>query len=512
MKRNLLLFSICLGFLPISPAFADKECVNSNFILPVHIPMQAITTQLNQVLPIKLSGTESDPVKNKLFVKDSLQWSVSRGPIKLKAHQNTLQARVQLTGSMTVSGRLKVIRGTVGKLLDKIKIGKIIEIPLRGTLERIQAHATLSIRPQLTSDWRVRPNGIAKAKVSKATGRILLNTIPFSARRQLQDKLDPELAKLIRHFNQSIANNTLIQDRVTQFWSSLHRAIQINKQPPIWLSLKPRGVSAAQPKFSEHGVDLAVGIEASTVLATGTKPSVRVTRLPELKLVPPPTVGRLNLALPVVVNWETANKAIVHQLKKEPAVIERGVGRLSIEHIDLKGIVDGKIVVTARFSVRPTGALGRVLAWIDRWFSSVGLGWRLSDTLENQIVQMTAIVRLGSAGKTVSVHQVKLTPSSSDLVRLVADVYEWIDNRTIESLIEQKALVDLSKQISDGERQAQAQIGKITDDLGKHGVRMTASVENVTRLDSLQVTPTALLTKLCAAAKVSVQVLRLDQF
>ncbi len=73
-------------------------------------------------------------------------------------------------------------------------------------------------------------------------------------------------------------------------------------------------------------------------------------------------------------------------------------------------------------------------------------------------------------------------------------------------------MVDLSKQISNGEREAQAWINKITGDLGKHGVKMNASVQNVTRLGPAQITPSGLLTKLCVAAKVSAQVQQIDQF
>ena len=116
--------------------------------------------------------------------------------------------------------------------------------------------------------------------------------------------------------------------------------------------------------------------------------------------------------------------------------------------------------------------------------------------------------RLDGARKTVSVHQVKLTASSSDPVLLATDVYGWINDRTIESLVEQKAVVDLSKQISNGGREAQTRINKITGDLGKHGVKMNVSVQNATRLGPVQITPSALLTKLCVAAKVSVQVRR----
>ena len=482
MRRNRLIIGIGLAILPLSPALAvpDRACKNSSILLPVHVPMEAIAARLNEVVPLSLSGDEG-----------YLKWSVARQPIELKASQNTLHAVTQLAASVTVH--------------VKTPWGKVEE-----TLDRIKADVTVSMRPRLTSDWRVRPNGAAKVKLTKASGKI--GPIRYSVRGLLQIPLDKSVSEEVRRLNEYLESSTLIEDQAAKFWSGLHRPIQVNRQPPVWLSLSPRGVSAGQPSIDERGVDLVVGIEADTALATGVKPSAGRTRLPSLDLAPHPPAGHFNIALPIVVDWKTANKAIADRLREKPIVIEQGSGRLVVERVTLGGADDGKMLVTARFSVQPTGLLGKVLAWIDRRLSGWGLDWRLSDALENQTVRMTAMPRLDGVRKTVSVHQVKLTASSSDPVLLATDVYGWINDRTIESLVEQKAVVDLSKQISNGEREAQARIDKITGDLGKHGVKMNVSVQNVTSLGPVQITPSALLTKLCVAAKVGMQVQRIDRF
>ena len=514
IQRILLLCTTILVMFPASSVLADRACTHSSIVLPVHVSINSINTFLNQIAPRNLRETYENPITDEFaeltFESDTLRLEFSRSDINLSADQNTLVAHTDFRGSATLRGDITAIRGDVGRFLDRIA-GSIVSPTVQETLEEIGIEVEASIEPTVTSDWRVIPRANAHINVYQADGRII-RVIPYSARSLVEGHVENFVSNEVDSFNHAIANDNRIHAEANEFWSSLHRVIKINDEPNIWLSIQPLYATAGQPKINSSGVDFTFVIEAFTSLSTGSKPSINTKPLPLLRLIDRSPDGQLNLALPLVVDWEAVNEAITVQLENNPAIIERGAGRLTVDSVTFVGANDKEIVATVMFSVHPSNLWGKLMVWIERLLSYFGINWELSNMFENQVIQMSAIPRLDESGTIISVYQADLTNQSSKLIKLVSEVYTWINNETIEDLVERKVIADLSKQFSLAEEGAQARINKITDNLRKHGIETDATILSVTRLSTIQISQSALLSKLCARAKVNVEVKRLDQF
>ena len=491
IRHHLIAFIIALVSLPPPTVAATKPCTSSTLLLPLHVSMKAISTQVNTIMPKSLSGRRDNP---KTFFHDSsITWSMSRGSIDLQsAYTNVLYAKTQISGTATLKGRLLVF-------------------PFRETTDRLRAEVTASIMPILTKNWRIQPNFHAYVHLNEVSGK-LLSFIPYDVPGLFQKRLNDVVNKEVLRINAAIMNNSVLQEKARKFWSNLHRAIKVNSQPSVWLSIRPKRISGSQPHFNNRGAYLTIGVVADTDLSVEEKPPViSTTALPTLTLVNQQPQGSLNLVLPITVKWDTANKLIAKQLMREPPVIEKGSARLIFERVTLAGRDEGKMIVTTQFSVHPTGFWGWALTWIDRLLSAVGLNWKLSNTLDDQIVEIAATPRLDNSGKNLSVHEPTLTASSSDLVQMATDVYEWITSKTIEDWIEQTVTVKLPEEIVDLKGIAQGRLNKFTDELSKRGVKMKSHLQNIKRLP-LEVTSDALLTKVCADAKLSVELTQLNLY
>lgn len=491
IKRAFLISAILTPL----PALATNEaCSRSTILLPIHLPVQSISDQLNSIAPKKLSGSKGNPVD--FLSRDSLTWSVSRGPINVSARNNALQLNTRLSARVTIRGKIK---GFIGRHLPTVQ----------ETLDRIRADVDASIAPRLTENWRIQPNLRANVHLRQASGKIA--GIRYSVRRHLQGPLNDAVNKEIRHLNAKISENKKLKSEVEKLWREFHRTILLHEEPPIWLSVIPRRLSASTFQINDQRVSVSIGIAADTSLATGTRPELPLADFPRLTLVGHQPEGHFALALPAFLKWKDVDRQILRNISQKPPVIDESSARLTLTGLSLSGTEEGRMVATGEFSVNPTDMWGRVLAWIDGLLVHLGLKWNLSNALERQVVQLTVVPNLDASGTRLSLRNPTLTDSSSELVKNAARVYEWINNEKIETLIERNAIVDLSREMKRGNERAQDELGKLMGEFSGRGIDLNAEILNVTKLDSLRVTSEGLLTKLCAAATVSMEVRQLGK-
>ena len=484
-----LICTVAISFFPYTAFATPDTCSQSTIVLPFHIPMNVLSTKLNELAPNHLSGKEHNPVG--FLTRDTITWSVTRGPIELGTRQGALRAKTKLAATATLRGKVPGFIGESGPYLQE-------------TLDRIRANVEASIKPVLTPTWRVKPQISANVHLTEASGKIA--GFRYSLHSLLQGPLSSALNDEVRRLNSEVEKNQELRHEIAKFWNELHHVVALNSIPPIWLSIQPTSLGASAPEINDVGVTLTVGVSANTTLSVGAKPQINPSDLPDLLPISNVPTGRFRVALPVIVTWEDANREIAKHLIREPAVIEGSSGRLHLNEVTLSGTDQEELVVTATFSVEPTGIWGSFLAWIDDQLASLGVDWKVGNALKDQVVQLVATPRLDVGGTVLSLENPKLTEKSSEFLKSIAAVYAWLNDRSIEDLIANKAVADLSEAFADGNSRAQDEVDRISADLANAGVILTSTVNDVTRLDSLRVVPEALMSRLCAEAIVRVDV------
>ena len=146
------------------------------------------------------------------------------------------------------------------------------------------------------------------------------------------------------------------------------------------------------------------------------------------------------------------------------------------------------------------------MTWIDDRMSDLNLNWRLSNTLEAQIVEMSAEPMLSVDGRGLRLVRAEIMENSSPIVKSVAAVYEWITSDTIARLVEDNLTINLANDLSTMEGQAQDYLDELAEMMKEQGLRISATVKETTHVDAVAITPDALVGKLCASVEASVQI------
>ena len=493
MKSTTTVFCTLAVLLSIGEANANMLCAHSRILLPIHFSTSALEEQLRQAVPARISGVE--PLSIPIVRRGELRWSANLERPSLMVVDETLRGTVDVHGRMTVTALLRLVPGV-----------RRSDTRLSESIDNIAVRLSLSVRPELTDNWKVKANLTSRTHISEISARLFFNGFPLSVPDILLSPLSEMVNEEVIKLNDYIYNSNALRNVMTGVWKDLHHNYPLQGEPPIWLKLKPIGIIAGQPRIVSSGAEFLLGIEAQTILSTSIYDSAEISELPPLQLIEGAASGRLNLALPVVVDWASANAAFVERLENRPVDFEGGSGRLRLEAAEFSGSENGKLVGSITFSVYSTGLWERVLTWIDDRMSDLNLNWRLSNTLEAQIVEMSAEPMLSVDGRGLRLVRAEIMENSSPIVKSVAAVYEWITSDTIARLVEDNLTINLANDLSTMEGQAQDYLDELAEMMKEQGLRISATVKETTHVDAVEITPDALVGKLCASVEASVQI------
>ena len=485
---SLILF---LSLIVSWPAFAQSDCSATNIVQPVRIAAKTLQDTLNRDIPSQMSGREG--IDLDLVKGEHVWWSMSRSPINLDTSDNRLRAKT------TISGKVRV-RGKVRPIGPDFSVGPNLTIG-----------ANLSIRPVLESNWHLRPNIKASARVTSA--RINTPVGSISVRTQSQRAVDKLMKRMVSRINDKFEKNEFLRREGQKLWEELHRVEKLSDEPSIWLVMTPTQIGATNLIINNDGVDFGISVVAETKVifeppSTQEEPPSQ-EELPSLKILDELPEGKIELALPIFSDWETLNGLIADSLAKNPIVSEGSSGRLTLNSVRLAVRPEESILVSATISVEPTGWRGRMLHSIQDGLQAVGLPSSLIKVLNNQIVEMSVKPDVSAGGRSVVLKNAKLMPRSSGLVKTLAGTYSWLTDETIEDLIEKHAVVDLSASLNEATKDAQAEVNNFTKDLDEDGFSLSVEIQP-TRLSSVSVRLEGLVAKVCAAAKTDAETLSFD--
>lgn len=450
---------------PLAPVPIEAPVLStplSSVFLPVSISIGAIQDHLDQNVPMVFQGTEDDPVHHKAVLDDELYWVARRGPIDVHGVDGRLWLGVPAVGKATVSGKLRPVRGTVGKILRRAT-GGASDVPFNVSAD-VHAKLSATVDPLLLPDWRIQANIASRVDVQKAEvpiAGIARVSVRSPVRNALQQKVGRQLARLEKR----VLDDDRLKKLAAREWLRLHKVERLAEQPATWLVVRPTRVEATKISIGQHDVTLGLGIEAETkVLVTEDPPVNPASELPLLEHAEA-REGALRLNTLGIAPWSHLNAALLHQL-----------GQGSVHGSD------GTLLHVHDATLAPWG--DGLLLTIDleaergRFYKA---GGRL---------YLTARPRLDVQRQRLVLDGLDFSLETKDTLTEMA---VWLMQPTILEALEKKTTLDLSAYIARARNKAERAIDRFVADMPQ-GVELSASLQElaitglrVTR-DALQVT------------------------
>jgi hypothetical protein len=465
---------------PVPPAPARSDAPTaavSRVFLPIDAPLAAIQARLEREVPVVFQGQSSDPVQHKAIIEDSLRWSARRGPLQLAGAGGRLTLRVATVGGAQVQGKVRALRGSVGKLLRRAT-GGASDVPFSVHADAM-ATLTSTFEPTLRPDWRVEPNVTARVEVQRAelpiAGIATVDLRP-TVRVALQRKVDQQLVRL----RQRLAQDKRLRQFAASAWAQLHRTQPVSDDPRSWLVVRPVGIAATPIEIDADAVRLGLEVSAETrIVVADMAPPNPVRPLPALAMTRA-TPGYVDINATAMASWERLNRELQARLVEQQLTGSDGT-ELRINGVRVEPWGDG-ILLTLDLDARR-----------GRWYHASGR------------VYLTGRPRLDVDGRVLRLDDLDFALETKDTLVAAA---RWLMEPTILEELRKRASLDLSPHIERAKRIAEDAIDRFVQQ-GPENIQLTAQLRDI-RVSRLAVTEHSLQIALNARADVRAAITSLD--
>ena len=528
MHTAVFVLAMVLGVTTVSgTASAQADCGGTRAVLWLHVPKDALEELLNRAVPESMEGRKA--FDTSLLRDEYVAWSMTRSPITLVTERDRLRAYTTIAGGVRVKGKVPLI-GT------DFSAGPDLTID-----------AALALQPVLDSDWRLHPNVSAHASVTRATARILGADV--NVRTLSQEALDGYLARMEERVNERFADGLFLRKEAERIWNDMHRVDRISiEQLPggvaAWFVARPTRIAATDLFVNEAGFDIGISVFAETDLVIGNEPKPAPRPLPPLEFDYDLPDGKIELDLPVFVDWKTANSLIAARLE-EPVLYEGDYARLQITEAglshgpgesalaslkanpgesavaalkanpeesavaSLKANPKESVLVSAVVTAGPKGFIGWVLYIIQRVLRALGLHADYFGNYGEHRIAISVRPEVSEDGRRIAFRDARLMPASAYLMETLAADYYGLTAESLRTAIESHLVLNLDERLADAETMAREKAGEFARKLGDRGLGLDVEIRPETRLASVSAIPEGLVARFCAAADVNAIVLRL---
>lgn len=286
----------------------------SNLIIPITIPLAALSAAANSAVPPTLTGSKANP--SPALLKDGqIDYLIDRTPLAFSVQGQGLGVTSDLNGTVHVTGKGagsvvegigSLIGGKIGSQLQNIRIDQTVTI---------SGNVAVQARPQMTGDWHVIPNLAGKVTLKEVP--LSVSGVKLNIAREIQPLVDQTLAGEIAKADAKLRGDDRIALLARREWENLcvSRPLPMVAPgaPQLFVEVKPVAAVAAQPKIDNKGVHLLLGLRAQTrVSSNASKPSCPFPN--RLELISGQDTGGVSLALPIDVPFTELNKLLTAQL------------------------------------------------------------------------------------------------------------------------------------------------------------------------------------------------------
>ena len=409
------------------------EAPESNVLIPFKISIDRLAQEAEAAVRPSIRGEKGLPNMGPAAM-NSVQWNFTRSEIVGTESNGRMNLRTQIAGSATLKGRVQPIRGSIGKLLGKLKPS----VPYSQTV-RLAADVHASAAPELTKNWRLEPNIQGNVRLTEARARIA-KVVDLSLKGTLQGDVDSAVAKEIRRMNEKVAQDIFLEAAARDAWRELCKPISVGKvgNESLFILVEPLDFLAMQPRISKSSINWVLGLRARTALVSSGPANDSCTEFPqELRIVqdiPDESV----VAVDTELSYSVINEVLRDQVQREGVVEADGaVGEIKAVTLEPFGTrllvaVKGVFRETRFFGVRVEG----------------NLFFELEPTLdaERQIIQIEH-VKIGASsdqalGKVAAGALTVLATSIEDRLRhITVDLKPLIEKERVRAT---KALMELT--------------------------------------------------------------------
>ena len=345
---------------PVLPPIAEMgfEAPESNVLVPFEISIDRLSQEAEAAVPHSIRGEKGLPNMGPA-ARNSVRWNFTRNEIVGSESNGRMNLTTKIAGSATLKGRVQPIRGSIGKLLGKLKPS----VPYSQTV-RLAADVHASAVPELTKNWRLRPNIHGNVRLTEARARIA-KVVDLSLKGTLQGDVDSAVAREIRRINEKVAQDVFLEAAARDAWMELCKPISLGMvgDESLFLVVEPLDFLAMQPRISKSSINLVLGLRARTALISSGPANDSCTEFPqELRIVqdiPDESV----VAVDTELSYSVVNEVLRDQVQREGVVEAHGaVGEIKAVTLEpfgtrLLATVEGVFRETRFFGVRVEGKL-----------------------------------------------------------------------------------------------------------------------------------------------------------
>jgi hypothetical protein len=439
---------------PPVPADMPEETINpaiSSLRLPIVLPLPVLRERIEGAIPSGFTGNRSlgnfGPA-----AENNLEWSLARSPITLTGTGGTLNISATIGGTVRVQGKIRPIRGDIGKLLGKLRPS----VPYSQSAS-LEASSNISISPILQSDWSLEPNIDAHVVMTEAVARIA-DVFDLSFRGEIQPGLDRQVEQLKQQFAVEIKNNRTLQDEARQLWQRLCEPLTVSMgqgAPDLALIISPKGLFVGQPGFDNGEARIMIGLDAILSLGSSGGETVPCPDFPaELRPLQVESPMQTVLSMPITIGYGDLNRLAGLALRDAKDVTAEGV-MAKVSRITI-GPYGDRLLVSLTGDFKET-----------RWF-----GVSASGTLH--LVAKPILLDGGSAlgfsnAEVLGASRAELGAVAATLVSVLAPQIEAAINAT---------RLDLAAPLDDAQRRAEKATAQLLLNVGPLRVR-TAKVNGL---------------------------------
>lgn len=324
----------------------------STMSLKMVISQSALRQLAEDLIPDRETGSRGNPIGNPV-VNDSLTWDFRRKGLNLTT-SGSISISSALAGTVRIRGDVRIIRGSIGKLLGKLNPTNISF----SQSAQLGANISVSANPQLTSNWRMRPNISGAINLTEARFKIA-KIAPISVRGLVDGTVQARKNALVSKANTEFEANPFLEEEARKLHSQLCKTHTVKVDTgEAWISVRPINWTAQQPKFDGAGLTLGLGVEVETESGLGATPPDPVCPFPPaLEIRDQAEAGQFAIRLSPELAWNDLKDQLQAQLEKteigsdEGSLNENSLGSITLKNVTLKELVpDGdRILVKVGF-------------------------------------------------------------------------------------------------------------------------------------------------------------------
>ncbi|HWP25036.1 MAG TPA: DUF4403 family protein [Xanthobacteraceae bacterium] len=307
----------------------------STIVVPITIPLPAISASLDAATPRSFSGKRENPMFMP-FGKTDINWRISRGPLIVDGRPEGLTLSTTLTGTLHITDQAKSRRSeataSAGSDLQRWVQDLIADaLDQRGD---VRATARLTVQPALLSSWRVDPH--LKGQISIPEGGLRIAGVAIEVTDEVKAAIDTAVSDELKRMQARLRAHPLLEQIARREWAKMCGSISLAGvaagNPNLHLELRPMRLIASQPVIDATSLRLTVGAETQArVTAQPNMPDCAFP--PRLDIVKPVQEGRFFVTAPIELPFNEFNRLLSQQLANRTVPEQAIAGQITVHRV-----------------------------------------------------------------------------------------------------------------------------------------------------------------------------------